>query len=103
MPLNSASTWINTAWPRVTYPWSAPHFPLILLVDLGVTTAVDGGSAGCMTFAGFRRFIAERSETRVLAFLHVACHGLAGAGCSGGDLGRGGESDHLNAIKTQGI
>ena len=56
-----------------------------------------------MTFAGFRRFIAERSETRVLAFLHVACHGLAGAGCSGGDLGRGGESDHLNAIKTQGI
>ena len=68
----------------------------------GVTTAVDGGSAGCMTFAGLRRFIAERSETRVLAFLHVACHGLAGAGCSGSDAGRGGESDHLNAIKTQG-
>ena len=62
---------------------------------------MDGGSAGCMTFAGLRRFVAERSETRVLAFLHVACHGLAGAGCSGSDAGRGGESDHLNAIKTQ--
>ena len=79
------------------------QLPIFLSIDKGVTTAVDGGSAGCMTFAGFRRFIAERSETRVLAFLHVACHGLAGAGCSGGDLGRGGESDHLNAIKTQGI
>ena len=55
----------------------------------GVTTVVDGGSAGCMTFPGLRKFIAERSKTRVLAFLNIACHGMAGAGCSGTDFGPG--------------
>ncbi len=64
----------------------------------GVTTVVDGGSAGAMTFAGLRHFVAARSNVRVLAFLHVASHGLAGAGCSGDGIG--GESDHLNAIKV---
>ena len=59
---------------------------------------VDGGSAGCMTFAGLKHYIIDRSDTRVLAFLHIAVHGLAGAGCSG--TGAGGESDHLNAIKV---
>ena len=49
----------------------------------GVTTVVDGGSSGAMTFEGLRKYICETSHTRVLAFLHVACHGLAGAGCSG--------------------
>ena len=49
----------------------------------GVTTVVDGGSSGAMTFEGLRKYICEPSQTRVLAFLHVACHGLAGAGCSG--------------------
>ncbi len=34
------------------------------------------------------------------AFLHIACHGLSGAGCSGPEFGPGGESDHLNAIKV---
>ncbi len=63
----------------------------------GVTTVVDAGSAGAMTFAGLRRFVAERSSTRVLALLHVAAHGLAGAGVA--DAG-GGESDHLNALKV---
>jgi predicted amidohydrolase len=67
---------------------------------VGVTTVVDGGSASCLTVAGLCHLIAERSNTRILAFLHVACHGLAGAGCSGSELGKGGESDHLNAIKV---
>ena len=66
----------------------------------GVTTAVDGGSAGAMTYQGLQKYIVEKSETRVLAFLHIACHGLAGAGCSGPEFGPGGESDHLNALKT---
>lgn len=35
----------------------------------GVTTAVDAGSPGALTFAGFRRYIIEASETRVFAFL----------------------------------
>ena len=68
----------------------------------GVTTAVDAGSAGAMTFAGLRKYVAEKSRTRVLALLHVACHGLAGAGCAGGEDGVGGESDHLNALKVRG-
>ena len=42
-----------------------------------------------MTFPGLRKFIAERSKTRVLAFLNIACHGMAGAGCSGTDFGPG--------------
>ena len=54
-----------------------------------------------MTFPGLRKFIAERSKTRVLAFLNIACHGMAGAGCSGTDFGPGGENDHLNAIKLK--
>ena len=36
----------------------------------------------------------------MLAFLHIACHGLAGAGCSGPEFGPGGESDHVHALKT---
>lgn len=42
----------------------------------GVTTAVDAGSSGAQTFPGLRRFIIDRSETRILAFLHVAVQGM---------------------------
>jgi dihydroorotase len=42
----------------------------------GVTTAVDAGSAGAQTFPGFRRYVIERAQTRVLAFLHVAVQGM---------------------------
>ena len=42
----------------------------------GVTTAVDAGSSGAQTFPGLRRFIIEPSETRILAFLHVAVQGM---------------------------
>ena len=42
----------------------------------GVTTAVDAGSAGAGNFAGFRRHVMERSDVRILAFLHVAFPGI---------------------------
>src|SRR5262249_42068901 len=42
----------------------------------GVTTAVDAGSSGAQTFPGFRRYIIDRSRTRILAFLHVAVQGM---------------------------
>jgi dihydroorotase len=42
----------------------------------GVTTAVDAGSSGAQTFPGLRRYVIEPSETRILAFLHVAVQGL---------------------------
>ena len=63
-------------------------------VGRGVTTAVDAGSAGATTLPGLREFIAKRSKTRVLAFVNIALHGLAAAGCTGS--GTGGELDSLN-------
>jgi len=71
-----------------------------LCLASGVTTAVDGGSAGALTFPGLRHFIIERSRCQVLAFLHLAAHGLAAAGCSGPEFGPGGESDSINILKT---
>ncbi|MEX2581450.1 MAG: amidohydrolase/deacetylase family metallohydrolase [Verrucomicrobiales bacterium] len=60
----------------------------------GVTTAVDAGSAGCDTFAGFRAFAAERFRTRLLAFLHISRTGLSFAGL-GGDNEVPGELESL--------
>lgn len=45
-------------------------------LDHGVTTVVDAGSSGAQTFPGLRRYVIERSRTRVLAFLHVAVQGM---------------------------
>jgi dihydroorotase len=44
----------------------------------GVTTAVDTGSAGPGNFAGFRRHVIERSQVRILAYLHVSFAGIYG-------------------------
>ena len=44
----------------------------------GVTTAVDTGSAGPGNFAGFRKHVIERSEVRILAYLHVSHAGIYG-------------------------
>ncbi|EDO48889.1 predicted protein [Nematostella vectensis] len=48
----------------------------------GVTTVVDAGSAGATTFQGLCKYVAEKSQTRVFAFVHVANHGLSSAGCT---------------------
>lgn len=42
----------------------------------GVTTAVDAGSAGAVNFPGLRRYVIEASRTRILAFVHIALHGV---------------------------
>src|SRR5229473_3022458 len=42
----------------------------------GVTTCVDTGSAGPGNFAGFRKHVIERSEVRILAYLHVSFAGI---------------------------
>ncbi|MCC7347187.1 MAG: amidohydrolase/deacetylase family metallohydrolase [Variibacter sp.] len=44
----------------------------------GVTTAVDTGSAGPGNFAGFRKHVIERSQVRILAYLHVSFAGIFG-------------------------
>jgi dihydroorotase len=45
-------------------------------VRRGTTTALDAGTSGAHSFAGFRRFVIERAETRVRALLHVVSIGL---------------------------
>jgi len=42
----------------------------------GVTTAIDTGSAGPGNFLGFRKHVIERSDVRILAFLHVSFAGI---------------------------
>jgi dihydroorotase len=44
----------------------------------GVTTSVDTGSAGPGNWLGFRKHVIERSEARVLAYLHVSFAGIYG-------------------------
>ena len=46
----------------------------------GVTTAVDAGSAGADTFAGFRKYVIEVSATRLYAQLNIASHGMLAGG-----------------------
>ena len=41
-----------------------------------VTTMVDAGSAGAGNFAGFRTFVADRSQCRVLAYLNISYPGI---------------------------
>ena len=42
----------------------------------GVTTVVDAGSAGADTFPGFRKYVIEASETRILAHLNISTMGM---------------------------
>jgi len=42
----------------------------------GVTTFVDAGSAGPGNFRGFHKHVIERSEPRILAYLHVSFAGI---------------------------
>lgn len=42
----------------------------------GATTVVDAGSAGADTFPGFRKYVIEVSETRILAQLNISSVGM---------------------------
>jgi dihydroorotase len=44
----------------------------------GVTTSVDTGSAGPGNWPGFRKHVIERSDARILAYLHVSFAGIFG-------------------------
>src|SRR3972149_5989834 len=48
-----------------------------VMARTGVTTMVDGGSAGAALFEGMRRLGIERARTRIPAFLHISAIGLA--------------------------
>jgi dihydroorotase len=44
----------------------------------GTTTFVDAGSAGAGNFAGFRRHVIERSQSRILCYLNISFAGIFG-------------------------
>ncbi len=55
--------------------WGVAHLAIEAdpaCVHRGVTTAIDAGSSGSNTIAGFHRYIIDRVNTRVLAFLHIS-------------------------------
>ncbi|MCY4605105.1 MAG: amidohydrolase/deacetylase family metallohydrolase [Gemmatimonadetes bacterium] len=59
--------------------WGVSHFgvePDPTCLARGVTTAVDAGSAGADTFPGFRKFIIDVSDTRILAQLNISSQGM---------------------------
>lgn len=48
-----------------------------ICASTGVTTFIDGGSAGAATFEGMREYVIARSRVRILAFLNISAIGLA--------------------------
>ena len=51
--------------------------PDMVGVNQGVTTVVDGGSAGHSIFAGFPKYVIPAARTDVYCFLHIGSFGLA--------------------------
>jgi dihydroorotase len=51
--------------------------PDVVGVGSGVTTVVDGGSAGHSNFGGFPTYILPNSKTRVLCMVHISSTGLS--------------------------
>jgi dihydroorotase len=59
--------------------WGVGHYGIEAdptQVAKGVTTAVDAGSAGAWTFPAFRRYVMERSVTRLFALLNISSMGM---------------------------
>ena len=52
-------------------------------LTFGVTTGIDAGSSGWLTYRGLRRYVIDRVDTRVLAFLHISATGLVSLGVTG--------------------
>jgi dihydroorotase len=55
--------------------WGVAHLAIEadpVCVYRGVTTAIDAGSSGANTIAGFNRYVMDAVDTRVLAFLHIS-------------------------------
>ena len=42
----------------------------------GATTVIDAGSSGADNFTGFRKYVIEVSETRILAYLNISSQGM---------------------------
>lgn len=84
---------IHSYWGVNPYGFDADP----ICVASGVTTAADAGSAGPVNFPGFKSLVAERSRTRMLAFVCVAQHGVLS---SPGELQDLGFADPEGAART---
>ena len=67
----------------------------------GVTTSIDTGSAGPGNFAGFRKHVIERSEARILAYLHVSFAGIFGTRVQAGRVRETGPAANAGVVPTQ--
>ncbi len=86
---------IHSYWGVNPYGFDADP----ICVGSGVTTAVDAGSSGPVNFIGFKRFIAEQSRTRMLAFVCVAQHGVLSSPGELRDLGFADPEGAARAVK----
>ena len=63
---------IHAYWGASTYGID----PDISNISTGVTTALDAGSAGSLTFPAFRKHVIERSDTKLYALLNISATGM---------------------------
>ena len=63
---------VHAYWGACTYGID----PDVSNLALGVTTALDAGSAGALTFRGFRKHNIERAQTRLFALLNISAMGI---------------------------
>ena len=63
---------VHAYWGACTYGLE----PDVSNLALGVTTALDAGSAGALTFRGFRKHNLERAQTRLFALLNISAMGI---------------------------
>jgi dihydroorotase len=64
------------------FPYVGPYGiePDPYCVRRGVTTVVDAGTSGALTFPAFRNFVIERASTRIRSLLHIVAIGLVAGG-----------------------
>ena len=59
--------------------WGASFYgidPDTVHVARGVTTVVDAGSSGALTFPAFREYVIDRTKTRIFALLNISAMGM---------------------------
>ena len=66
----------------------------------GVTTVVDAGSSGAVTFPGLKKYVIDVVDTRVFALLHIAVAGQSPQANGIGELIDIRYADPARAIKT---
>ena len=59
--------------------WGASFYgidPDTVHIARGVTTVVDAGSSGANTFPAFRKYVIDRTKTRIFALLNISAMGM---------------------------